>query len=88
MLGRTVKLLIVLAVVLGWFYASLPQLMLLTMGPYVIVNNFVGGSVELTLLVFDGWAAALWLMIRPLMIADNAVRKANERTRQKWDARD
>jgi len=70
-------------VVVVWFYASLPQLMLLVVGPYIVVNKFVGGNIPLTILVFDGWAAAIWLVVPRLARADTAVREFNERARRK-----
>lgn len=85
MIIRSLKYLILLALTLGWFYMSLPSMMLLVIGPYYVINNWMGGSIPLTVLFLDGWVAAMLLLVKPLLRADAKVRAINEAARKRAD---
>jgi len=80
---RPLKVLIILVVVVAWLILSMPMLMVLVLGPVYMINGWMGGSVPLTILFFDGYFAAQWLLIKPLMKLDTKVRDFNEAARNK-----
>lgn len=85
MLIRLVKYSILFVVVAGWIVLSIPTLFTLVVGPVVIINGWMGGRSELVLLFFDGFFAAQWLLIKPLLRLDTKVRAANDAARQSSD---
>lgn len=80
---RAIGLTLTLCIAALWLYISIPSIMLLIIGPVAIFSSWTGGRAELTVLMLDGFVAALWLLIKPIIRLDKAVRDANDRARLK-----
>lgn len=82
---RSIENLILFPFVLFWIYITVPYYVVVLFIPYMVVRTWMGGSLELTILVFDGLVAFLLLLRKPLKRLDKVVREFNEKARQKAD---